>query len=175
MKLVALDEALGAEPPYEDFRPPEFSDEALALRFAERMLSIFASSRRGENGCRGPAIIGDSTTRCTRSIWRATFAGKSRPGATRTRSPSAIASAKTVAAVDRLARADRRLAATVDQWDADPWCIQYAGRRRRSANRPTPSAQSRRPYDEDHRDRARAATARASSASSTGSPAATPN
>jgi putative DNA primase/helicase len=34
-----------------------------------------------------------------------------------------IASAKTVAAVERLARSDRRLAATVDQWDADPWIL----------------------------------------------------
>ena len=34
---------------------------------------------------------------------------------------SVIASAKTVAAVERLARADRRLAATAAQWDADPW------------------------------------------------------
>ena len=34
-----------------------------------------------------------------------------------------IASAKTVAAVERLARSDRRLAATIDQWDADPWLL----------------------------------------------------
>jgi hypothetical protein len=34
-----------------------------------------------------------------------------------------IASGKTVAAIERLARADRRLAATVDQWDADPWAL----------------------------------------------------
>lgn len=34
---------------------------------------------------------------------------------------AAIASAKTVAAVEKLARADRRLAATVGQWDTDPW------------------------------------------------------
>jgi putative DNA primase/helicase len=33
----------------------------------------------------------------------------------------AIASAKTVAAVERLARSDRRLAATTVQWDAQPW------------------------------------------------------
>jgi putative DNA primase/helicase len=33
------------------------------------------------------------------------------------------ATAKTVAAVTTLARADRRLAATVDQWDADPWVL----------------------------------------------------
>src|SRR4029079_635288 len=34
---------------------------------------------------------------------------------------AAIASAKTVAAVEKLARADRRLAPTVGQWDTDPW------------------------------------------------------
>jgi len=35
----------------------------------------------------------------------------------------AVASAKTVAAVERLSRTDRRLAATTDQWDADPWAL----------------------------------------------------
>jgi putative DNA primase/helicase len=34
---------------------------------------------------------------------------------------SAVASAKTVAAVERLAKADRRLAATSTQWDANDW------------------------------------------------------
>jgi putative DNA primase/helicase len=33
-----------------------------------------------------------------------------------------IRSAKTVSAVERLARADRRIAATAEQWDADPIC-----------------------------------------------------
>jgi putative DNA primase/helicase len=36
---------------------------------------------------------------------------------------AAIASAKTVAAVERLARSDRCIAATVDQWDSDPWLL----------------------------------------------------
>jgi putative DNA primase/helicase len=35
----------------------------------------------------------------------------------------AVASAKTVAAVERLARGDRRIAATTEQWDADPWLL----------------------------------------------------
>src|SRR5690349_2061137 len=35
----------------------------------------------------------------------------------------AIASAKTVAAVERLAKADPRLAATAEQWDTDPWVL----------------------------------------------------
>ncbi|HUS53275.1 MAG TPA: phage/plasmid primase, P4 family, partial [Thermohalobaculum sp.] len=34
-----------------------------------------------------------------------------------------LASAKSVAAVEKLAKSDRRLAATIDQWDADPWVL----------------------------------------------------
>ena len=36
----------------------------------------------------------------------------------------ALASAKTVAAVERLAKVRRQLAATAEQWDADPWLLQ---------------------------------------------------
>ena len=35
-----------------------------------------------------------------------------------------LASAKTVAAVERLARSDRRLIASTDQWDADPFLLE---------------------------------------------------
>ena len=38
-----------------------------------------------------------------------------------------IASARTVAAVERLARYDRRHAATVEQWDVDPWLLNTPG------------------------------------------------
>ena len=41
-----------------------------------------------------------------------------------------VASAKTVAAVERLAKADRRLAATAEQWDANGWVLQHRSRRR---------------------------------------------
>jgi phage/plasmid-associated DNA primase len=43
---------------------------------------------------------------------------------TRTKKPE---SAKTVAAVVQLARADRRIAATTQQWDADPWLLNTPG------------------------------------------------
>jgi putative DNA primase/helicase len=43
------------------------------------------------------------------------------------KSPSTVASAKTVAAVERLAKADRRLAATVEQFDSNPWLLNAAG------------------------------------------------
>jgi putative DNA primase/helicase len=38
-------------------------------------------------------------------------------------SPAALSKAATVAAVVRLAMVDRRIAATTDQWDADPWLL----------------------------------------------------
>ena len=41
--------------------------------------------------------------------------------------PARIGSAATVAAVERLARADRRHAASADQWDADPWLLNTPG------------------------------------------------
>src|SRR5262249_1527941 len=39
------------------------------------------------------------------------------------KSGKGLTSAKTVAAVEKLARSDRRLAATTDQWDADRWLL----------------------------------------------------
>lgn len=44
-------------------------------------------------------------------------------GAVDARAAKAIASAKTVAAVERMAKADRRIAARTDQWDCDPWLL----------------------------------------------------
>ncbi len=38
-----------------------------------------------------------------------------------------IASAQTIAAVERLARSDRRHAATIEQWDTDPWLLNTPG------------------------------------------------
>ena len=53
-----------------------------------------------------------------RVVCRAAAANAPRQG-----SAKELMSAKTVAAVERLARSDRRLAATADQWDADPWLL----------------------------------------------------
>jgi len=38
-----------------------------------------------------------------------------------------IASFKTITAVEQLAKADTRLAATIDQWDSDPWLLNTPG------------------------------------------------
>ena len=39
----------------------------------------------------------------------------------------ALAKAQTIAGIERLAKADRRYAATVDQWDVDPWLVNTPG------------------------------------------------
>jgi len=101
-------------------RPPAFSDEALALRFAERhrndLRYVAAWSRwLSWDGTRW--IFDDTLCAFDRArrICREAAAE-----CNKSRVASAIASAKTVAAVERLAKADRRHAATSDQWDADP-------------------------------------------------------
>jgi putative DNA primase/helicase len=57
-----------------------------------------------------------------RKICRATAARCNKP-----KIATLVTSAKTVAAVERLAKADRRIAATVDQFDADPWLLNTPG------------------------------------------------
>jgi phage/plasmid-associated DNA primase len=103
-----------------DPRAPQYSDDALALAFAQRHAHDlrFVASRAHWlfwDGCRWSL---DKTLRAfdlARAICREQ-AGK----CDNARAASAVASAKTVAAVERLAKADRRLAATTEQWDADP-------------------------------------------------------
>jgi putative DNA primase/helicase len=112
-KVIELDRA----------RPPAFSDEALALRFAERhrneLRYVAAWSRwLFWDGARW---IFDDTLGAfdrARRICREAASECNKP-----KLASAIASAKTVAAIERLAKADRRHAATADQWDADAWIL----------------------------------------------------
>jgi putative DNA primase/helicase len=103
----------------EDPRAPEHSDDALALLFAERHandLRFVAFRARWMFWDVWRWSI-DGTLRafdCARRICREQAQGAKR------RIASALASAKTVAAVERLAKADRRIAAEVEQFDADP-------------------------------------------------------
>ncbi|MGH7087737.1 MAG: hypothetical protein ACREFQ_02430, partial [Stellaceae bacterium] len=100
----------------EEPRPPEFSDEALALRFAarfdDRLRYVAALGRWLEwDGARWQFEDTLHALDLARAICREASAECNRPKAAH-----AIASAKTIAAVERLAKADRRIAATVDQW-----------------------------------------------------------
>jgi putative DNA primase/helicase len=104
-------------------RPPVFTDEALALRFASRYalkLRYVASSSRWFIYT-GKQWIADETLYAfdmARLLCREASDECNKP-----KIASMLASAKTVAAIERLARADRRMAATMDQFDVDPMLL----------------------------------------------------
>ena len=104
-------------------RPPLFTDEALALRFAERHsdeLRYVAGQSRwfiytGQQWRADDTLHAfDKARRLCREVSAACNKAKVQ---------SILASAKTVANVERLSKADRRLAATMDQWDLDPMIL----------------------------------------------------
>lgn len=103
--------------------PPTFTDEALALRFAELhedSLRYVASWSKWLHWS-GTRWQMDETLLAfdlSRAVCREAAAECNKAS-----TAAALASAKTVAAVERLARSDRRLSATVDQWDRDLWLL----------------------------------------------------
>jgi putative DNA primase/helicase len=107
----------------EDARPPAFSDEALALRFAER----YQSKLRYVAGWGKWLVWDGSRWRPDDTLFAFNLARvvcrEASNHCNQKRVASIIASARTVAAVEKLAKSDRRLAATVDQWDANPWFL----------------------------------------------------
>ncbi len=108
-------------PDQEAPRAPEFSDEVLALRFADQHQDDFRYvAPWGKwflwDGARWSVddtlLAGDHAREICRAV--ASECDDARIAAS-------IASAKTISATERLAKADRRLAATIDQWDPDIW------------------------------------------------------
>ena len=105
-------------------RPPAFSDDALALRFAElhademRHVAAWGQWLRFD----GARWVPDKTLTAFDLARRICREAAQVAAAAKAGTASAITSAKTVAAVVSLARADRRLAMTEDQWDTDPGC-----------------------------------------------------
>ena len=108
---------------------PEFSESSLALRFAERhgheLRYVHAWGRWLRwDGARWQhertVLAFDLAHRICREAAQEfrQFSNSS---------PRPIASAKTAAGVVSLARADRRIAATDEQWDADPWLLNTPG------------------------------------------------
>ncbi len=114
-----------------DDRPAAYSDDALALRFTAR----HADDLRFVNTW-GRWLIWnrqrwaiDETQRAldlARDIGREASAEIiSDKGSARL--AASVASAKTVTAIERLARADRRHASITEDWDADPWLLNTPG------------------------------------------------
>jgi putative DNA primase/helicase len=108
--------------------PPEFSDDALGRQFTETHatdLRYVASLGRWHiwTGSRWRADDTMQAFDLARAVCRSASA---LVPADQKRFKFVVASAKTVAAVERLARADRRHAMTTDQWDFDPWIFNPA-------------------------------------------------
>lgn len=112
-----------------DFALPsqsEFSEDALALRFTdEHGANLRYTSAWGRwsvwNGTLWRVDETLAVYDLSRRLCRAESENCLKQHALR------IASAQTIAAVERLARSDRRHAATVGQWDADPWLLNTPG------------------------------------------------
>ena len=105
----------------DDAIPPEFSDEALALRFADKHayeLRYIPGWGRWLRWTGARWLIDD--TLMVFSFARAICRVASAELLPKQRQAMQVASAKTVAAVEKLARADRRHAETVGAWDSDP-------------------------------------------------------
>jgi D5 N terminal like len=108
-------------------RPPAFTDEALALRFAERHVGFlrYVAAWSKWMVWDGRCWQYDDTLRAfdlAREVCREAAAE-----CKKLKVAGCLASAKTVAAVERLAKADRRLAATAEQWDSNPWLLNTPG------------------------------------------------
>jgi len=111
------------KPQEQEALPPEYSDEALALRFAKK----HADDARyvAAWGCwflwDGGRWVKDDKLQAeayARDVCRAAaFECGNLPIASR------IASKGTIFGVERLARSDTHLAATINQWDAAPWLL----------------------------------------------------
>jgi putative DNA primase/helicase len=117
-KMIAIDRARETA----EARPPEFADDALALLFAERHTdSLRYVAALGRWLMFDGARWRFDETLAARDLVRKICREAS--GRCDKKIAKTIASAKTVAAVERLAQTDRRIAATVEQFDADPWLL----------------------------------------------------
>lgn len=103
--------------------PPEFSDDALALRFSRHFaLSLrFVAKWNKWLIWDGIAWRDDNTLHVYDLVRRVCRLASSEAKGGKV--SAILASGRTVAAVEKLIRSDRRHAATVDQWDDDPWLL----------------------------------------------------
>lgn len=107
---------------------PPFSEEAIALEFAaEHAGHLRYVAKWGRwylfDGKRWTVDEKRTTYTLARRVCRETAELAAQTLSNRSNSAKNIASSKTRAAIVSLASDDERLAATFDQWDADPWLL----------------------------------------------------
>jgi putative DNA primase/helicase len=102
--------------------PPEFADDSLGLEFSRRFSPALRYVDKWGKWMAwdGKVWRQDNTLRVYDLVRRVCrVASAEAKGAVRQR----LASGKTIAAVEKLVRSDRRHAATVEQWDSNPWLL----------------------------------------------------
>ena len=122
MKLMPSNVTPSPEPDDdEDDRAPEFSDDALALDFVDQSSDGLRYVAKWGTWLRwGGTVWGFDETLNTFDHIRKVCRAAARIA---NKGQKKITSAPTVANVEKLAKADRRVAATTDQWDTDLWLL----------------------------------------------------
>jgi len=105
--------------------PPEYSDDALALAFTERYQDTLRYTEKWKRWYMwdGTRWKEDETLHVFDLARPVLREHAERARAESVKLASIITSAKTVNAATALAKSDRRLAATMDQWDAHEWIL----------------------------------------------------
>lgn len=120
----------------DDDAPPAYSEDAIASEFSlahadDRRFVATWNSWLSWSGTRWMQDRTVSVFEDARQVCRAAAVRVANdaalPETTRRKWPVVLASAKTVAAVERLARSDPRHSATAEQWDADPMLLNTPG------------------------------------------------
>ncbi len=102
---------------------PIFSESDLADRFAERhKAELRYVAEWSQWFCYNGKYWKKEKTLLAFDLVRALCREIAR-GCNKSAEAKALTSGKTIAAIEKIAKADRRLAATIDQWDRDPWLL----------------------------------------------------
>jgi putative DNA primase/helicase len=106
---------------------PQFSEDRLALNFTERHAEDLRYVAPWSKWYRwsGTHWEHENTLAAfdmARKVCREAAAQRNKPGEAK-----AIARAKTVAAIEQLARSDRAFVAAIEQWNADMWVLNTPG------------------------------------------------
>lgn len=107
--------------------PPGFTDDALGLRFTETFAPALRFVAAWNRWMIWDGILWkkDDTLRVFDLVRRSMRVISSEASDPKIR--AILCAAKTVAAIEKLVRADRQHAAMADQWDADPWMLNTPG------------------------------------------------
>jgi putative DNA primase/helicase len=105
--------------------PPQFSEDAIALRFSRKHADDWRYIHPWNSWMRwdGERWIVDTTLHVFDLARRICREASAECGDSHKTIAPKLASRATSAAVERLAASDRRHSATVEQWDTDPWLL----------------------------------------------------